>query len=110
MSESENEEIYQDFKELVNLQPKELEEFLETEESKSVGDSDGGESTGHKSGRKILAIKDKKKADLSESNYEHMNKVVGYINRHLAQKPNGDIKDSNWRYSLMNWGHDPLKE
>ena len=39
-----------------------------------------------------------------------MNKVVGYINRHLAQKPKGDIEDSNWRYSLMNWGHDPLKD
>ena len=62
MSDEENEETYQDFKELVNLQPKELEEFLETEESKSVGDSNGGESTGHKSGRKILSIKDKKKA------------------------------------------------
>ena len=110
MSDEDKEETYQDFKELVNLQPKELEDFLETEESKDVGDSDGGESTGHKSGRKILKIKDKKKAELTDSDYEHMNKVVGYINRHLAQKPKGDIEDSNWRYSLMNWGHDPLKD
>lgn len=27
--------------------------------------------------------------------------------RHLAQRPIGDIGDTPWRYSLMNWGHDP---
>lgn len=34
-------------------------------------------------------------------------KVVGYTKRHLAQRPSGDVEDSAWRYSLMNWGHDP---
>jgi hypothetical protein len=24
-------------------------------------------------------------------------------------KPSGDVSDSPWRYSLMNWGHDPTK-
>jgi hypothetical protein len=37
-----------------------------------------------------------------------MRKVVGYINRHLAQRPSGDVTDTRWRHSLMNWGHDPL--
>ncbi|HSM31876.1 MAG TPA: DUF3140 domain-containing protein [Woeseiaceae bacterium] len=37
--------------------------------------------------------------------------VVGYINRHKAQGgPGEEVETSNWRYSLMNWGHDPLKE
>ena len=26
---------------------------------------------------------------------------------YLAQRPDGDITDTHWRYSLMNWGHDP---
>jgi hypothetical protein len=38
-----------------------------------------------------------------------MAKVVGYVNRHLKQRPGGDVEDTHWRYSLMNWGHDPLK-
>ncbi len=39
-----------------------------------------------------------------------MRDVVGYVHRYQAQKPeNEDIEDSRWRYSLMNWGHDPLK-
>ncbi len=42
-----------------------------------------------------------------------MKKVVGYVNRHLTQGGPDDkdkVKDSPWRLSLMNWGHDPLKD
>lgn len=109
MDDSEKDETYDAFYDCVNMQPKELEEWLDTEESKSVGDKDGGESTGHKSGRRIVEIKNTNKADLTDSQYEHMQKVVGYVHRHTAQKPDGDIEDSDWRYSLMNWGHDPMK-
>ena len=109
MDDDKKDEVYSDFMDAVNMAPKELEEWLETEESKSVGDSDGGESTGHRSGRRIVEIKNTKKAELTDSQYEHMQKVVGYVNRHTAQKPSGDIEDSDWRYSLMNWGHDPMK-
>lgn len=104
-----HEEIWQDFGDLVNMAPKELEEWLATDESKSVGDSDDGESTGHESGRKIVKIKRTKKAELSEDQWEWMNKVNGYIKRHKAQGPKNDPEHSKWRYSLMNWGHDPLK-
>ena len=37
-----------------------------------------------------------------------MRKVVGYIRRHLGQRPENEVT-SRWRYSLMNWGHDPIK-
>lgn len=107
--------IAAEFNKVVNMAPKELEEWLETERSKSVGDSNlpggsGGESTGHKSGRRIVAIKRTAKASLDEDDLEHMRKVVGYVHRHLAQRPQGDVGDTKWRYSLMNWGHDPLKD
>lgn len=109
---SANEATYQEFNDLMNMAPKELEKWLETEESKTVGfkENDGGESVGHESGRKIIQIKQKKKADLTEDDYAHMRKVVGYIKRHSAQKPSGDISETPWRYSLKNWGHDPVKE
>ena len=110
MDEGEKDETYDQFYDCVNMQPKELEEWLDTEESKSVGDSDGGESTGHRSGRRIVEIKRTNKDDLTDSQYDHMKKVVGYVHRHLSQRPNGEVKDTYWRYSLMNWGHDPLKD
>ncbi|WP_170004888.1 DUF3140 domain-containing protein [Pseudopontixanthobacter vadosimaris] len=110
MDDDKQAEVYSEFMACVNMQPGELEEWLESEESKSVGDSDTGESTGHKSGHRIVEIKRTKKADLKDDHYRHMQKVVGYVHRHMAQKPGGDIKDTNWRYSLMNWGHDPCKD
>ena len=110
MSKS-NDEIYEEFYDAVNMTPSELEDWLDTEKSKEVGrDSGDGEAIGHKSGKKIITIKNKKKDDLTDDDYDHMNKVVGYVHRHKAQKPKSDIKDSDWRYSLKNWGHDPCKE
>ena len=104
------EQTWDEFREAVNMQPQELEDWLETEESKSVGDSDSGESTGHKMGRRIVEIKRTNKDDLTDSDYDDMSKVVGYVHRHKAQGPDGDVEDSDWRYSLMNWGHDPCKD
>lgn len=97
-----------EFREVVTMAPAELERWLNTEESRSVGQSDGGESTGHRSGRRIVEILRTTKADLTEADRAHMRKVVGYVRRHLAQRPEGDVTETPWRYSLMNWGHDPL--
>jgi hypothetical protein len=103
-------QIIEKFEEAVNMTPKELEEWLQTKESKSVGQSDGGgESKGHKSGRRIVEIKRKKKSDYTDEDVEHMKRINGYVKRHLGQGPKKAPEDSTWRYSLMNWGHDPLK-
>ncbi|MBM9594990.1 DUF3140 domain-containing protein [Roseitranquillus sediminis] len=110
-TEDERKQVRAEFSEATNMTPKELEDWLETEESQSVGDTSGdGESTGHKSGRRIVALKRKKVADLTEDDHDWMNKVVGYVHRHTAQGgPTEDKEHSRWRHSLMNWGHDPLK-
>ncbi len=103
-------QIIEEFDEAVNMTRKELEDRLQTEESQSVGQSDGGgESKGHESGRKIVEILGKNKSDYTDVDVDHMRRVVGYVHRHQAQKPSGDVEDSTWRYSLLNWGHDPLK-
>lgn len=105
------EKVYDMFYDLVNMTPSELESWLDTDKSKSVGQNSGDEeAVGHKSGKKIIRIKNKKKDDLTDSDYEHMQKVTGYVNRHKAQGPEVDVKNSDWRYSLKNWGHDPCKE
>jgi hypothetical protein len=104
--------IRTDFREAVNMTPKELEDWLQTDESQEVGwgKEDGGESVGHESGRRIVQIARKKQADLDDGDYEHMRKVVGYVHRHARQGgPAEDKEHSRWRFSLMNWGHDPLK-
>ncbi|WP_280493214.1 DUF3140 domain-containing protein [Nocardia asiatica] len=104
-----NKEIRAEFDSVVNMTPKELRRWLDTDESKSVGQKPegGGESTGHVSGRRIVDILEK--TDLTDDDYAHMRKVIGYARRHLEQRPSGEIENSKWRYSLMNWGHDPMK-
>lgn len=106
--DEERDETLDSFKEAVNMTAGRLEEWLGTDESRAVGQSDGGESVGHASGRRIVTLLRTKKADLTPSDLAHMRKVVGYVHRHVAQRPDGDVTDTRWRYSLMNWGHDPL--
>ncbi|WBQ08283.1 DUF3140 domain-containing protein [Kribbella sp. CA-293567] len=102
---------YKEFRDAVNMTPKQLEKWLETDESKAVGQKsgEGSESVGHRSGRRIIELLGSKKADLGDDDYAHMRKVVGYVHRHREQRPSGDVTETNWRYSLMNWGHDPKK-
>ena len=107
----ERQETYDEFRDAVNMAPKELEDYLETDDSQRVGAKDGGgESTGHASGRRIVEVKRKNKDELTDDDLDHMQKVVGYVHRHLAQGPDGSARDTDWRYSLMNWGHDPCKD
>ncbi|GLS42857.1 DUF3140 domain-containing protein [Methylobacterium brachythecii] len=111
--EHDHEATYREFKEVVNMTASVLEKHLKTEKSRSVGQKkDGGEATGHAEGRRIVDMLHKKKSDLSDDDYGHMRKVIGYVRRHLKQggpKDQAEIEHSPWRLSLMNWGHDPSK-
>jgi len=105
-------ETIQDFKSCVNMDARELEEWLKTDDSNRVGWApDGGESTGHESGRIIVELLQKKEDEYDEDDLKHMSKVISYVHRHKAQGPSKhNVESSKWRYSLMNWGNDPLKD
>ena len=51
-----DQETYKEFHEAVNMTASQLEKWLATDESKRVGQKNGGESVGHDSGRKIVKI------------------------------------------------------
>ena len=113
MATDDHDAIRRDFHQAVNMTAAELEKWLDTGESRSVGQkSEGsGESTGHASGRRIVQLLRAGADDLTDGDYAHMRTVHGYVRRHLAQEPaKEDVETSRWRYSLMNWGHDPLKK
>lgn len=90
--------IVRDFDRAVNMTPQALEKWLGP-----------NPASGHWSAQCILEIKRKKPADYTAEDYSHMRKVSAYVKRHGAQRPEGDQRETPWRYSLMNWGHDPLK-
>ena len=101
--------VASDFRAAVNMSQEELREWLLTPESLGAGQPKAdGESIGHEAGRRIAHILASDEADLREDDYRHMRRAVGYIRRHLAQEPANTVT-SRWRYSLMNWGHDPVK-
>jgi hypothetical protein len=105
-----DEQVIEEFNDAVNMTPKELEDWLQTDESQSAGQSDGGgESKGHESGRMIVEMLRKNESDYTDEDIDQMRRVVSYVHRHLGQQPSGNIEGSTWRYSLLNWGHDPLK-
>jgi hypothetical protein len=108
--------IRAEFDALMNLEPAELKAWLKRPESLKVGMIRRGEteSVGRQSAKKILAIQATPVEDLTDADYRHMKKVIGFCRRHLAQRPlalskGGDVEHTRWRWSLMNWGHDPLR-
>ena len=111
-------EIAREFRRVVNMSADAITTWLATKESHVVGakagvtgtSAGGPESVGHASGRRLVRLLGKERAALTAGDYAHMRKVIGYVHRHLAQRPTSeDVKTSRWRYSLMNWGHDPLR-
>ena len=114
----ERRDIAREFKSVVNMAPAALRSWLDTPESKSVGMTHEGEkvtgagdheAVGHEMGRRILSLHAKKAAELDDDDFAAMRKVIGYVHRHMKQRPAGDVTETRWRKSLMNWGHDPVK-
>ena len=103
--------IIRDFEQVVNMSARELTAWLETDESNRVGwrDSANEESVGHRSGRRIVEILRTKTDRLTDCDIMHMRTVVGFVRRHVAQRPRKNAATSRWAYSLKNWGHDPIR-
>lgn len=74
-----------EFREVVNMTPAALRRWLETDDSKSVGMTPGGErvtepgaaeSVGHHMGERILKLKETPAAELTGDDYAEMRKVT----------------------------------
>ena len=106
------EDVYAEFRTLINMSPLELEKWLETKTSKAPAE-DNGESEliiDKKTSLKIIKVLMKKKFMLTKGDYECMERVTNHIGELYQNKPDIDnLVISNWRYALMNLGHDPLK-
>jgi hypothetical protein len=109
MARTSEDEVKQAFHALVNMSPREIEDWHKTEQSKSVGqDSGDGVSIGVKAGQRTLQLLRSKRAP-NANDVKHMRRVISFIKRLRTQAPAKNRETSRWRYALMNWGHDPLK-
>ena len=93
LTEDEKRETREEFQRVVNMTPAKLREWLDGEESRSVGMRPGGgrvsepggeESVGHHMGGRILQIRQRKGAELTDEDYADMRKVIGYVRPGVA--------------------------
>lgn len=105
------EDIYADFRTKVNMSPLEIEKWLETKTSKTPGEESCQSEflIDKKTSLKIIRILLKRKVMLTKGDYDCMEKVSNHINKLYDHKPKDNMLVSNWRYALMNLGHDPYK-
>jgi len=93
------------YSDAVNMTAKELEDWLATGESRSVGDkSSGSESTGHASDRRIVDLLRTKKADLTEDDAAHMPQRSAPTARALLRTTRGTsttAADTSTPHSLL---------
>lgn len=110
LTDGERREVRIAFAEATNMAPGKLERWLDTEASKTVA-AEGGpgaaELGGRPVGRRVVALKRTKVADLTEPDYAHMQQVTAHVQHQLDLRPDGEVRHSRWRFHLMNWGHDP---
>ena len=80
--------VIRDFRSAVNMTPSQLEHWLESAESRKVGfkGESGGESIGHRSGRRIVRLMGKDPHALTDGDIAHMRKVTGYVHRILDER------------------------
>lgn len=102
------EDTIQEFRMIVNLEAVQLERWLATPQSKKLEHfSDDGLAADV--GQKILKILCKRPDKYGPDDLKQMRVVIDHVKARLTKRPKGDIVASNWRYSLMNWGHDPSR-
>ena len=119
MSKS-NDEVYQEWRELVNMTAKELESFMD-----QYGDEAGlsrkeaaaqGIKSGRDSARAIIRMKRKKKSEWNDNDWKWARRQVNFIKRMsgmkgllLKERKDGTLEPTRKYLALLVWGNDPLK-
>jgi hypothetical protein len=103
-------ELWRDFHECVNVTSDQLRSWLLTQGS---GESAFGAEPSldlPEPGRTILAIKGKRKVDLTPDDVATMRDTVAEVRRLLELRPDRGVADEDWRHALLDLGHDPLAD
>ena len=103
-------DVWPEWLRAVNMFAVEVENWLETDESRAAGHRlENRASDDEMYRRRIVTLLRTKKGELTEDDASDMRLVVGFVHEALARRPDGDVEHTRWRYSLMNCAHDPLR-
>ncbi|GGD25966.1 GNAT family N-acetyltransferase [Nocardioides daphniae] len=107
-----NDDVLELWRRVVNCRVEEIEEWHTTPASSSVGTRAPGArwSVGQLAGIRTAELLAVPVAEWTAADHAHVRRVAGFVRRHRAQWPRGDVRERRWRHALRNWGHDPLWE
>lgn len=104
-----DEQLWDEFHQLVNMSSRELSEWLRTEaadpDEEELPDQAGGPI-----GQRVLGILRKRRTDLDGEDVRTMREVVDRIRAERGQEELEPAAGKpGWRHRMMSLGHDPLK-
>ena len=103
-----SDELWEEFHRVVNMTSRELEEWLRADSSGETSEA-LPDQVGPETGRHVLAILGKRRADVTEDDIVLMESVVDRIHLERRDDLESTAGDQAWRHRLMSVGHDPLK-
>jgi Protein of unknown function (DUF3140) len=108
VSEKIDDDLWEQFHEVVNMTSRELEDWLR--ESEATPDTEPlPDQAGSPAGRQVLAVLGKRRGDLTPDDADVMRAVVDRVRTQRGEQPEPTAGSAAWRHSLMGLGHDPLK-
>ncbi len=103
-----DDELWQDFHDVVNMTSRELTDWLRTqnagEQAEALPDQAGNPLT-----HAVLGVLGKRRTDLTAEDVSVMEQVVATVRALRGPDLEPEAGDADWRHGLMDLGHDPLK-
>ena len=106
--EAEPDGLWDDFHELVNMSPDELRDWLDESSESMENYPDEPDIDIRTLGERTQVILAKRRADLTDADFEVMTEVVDEISELLDNQPADRTAQALWRATLMTLGHDPI--
>ena len=103
-----DDELWDEFHQLVNMTSAELRDWLATEESGETAEV-FPDQAGTPTSRAVLDVLGRRRTDLTVDDAQLMRNVVAEIRTARGAEPEPTAGDPRWRRRLMSLGHDPLK-
>jgi hypothetical protein len=108
MTDSNDDQLWQEFHTVVNMTSRELSDWLRTrsadEDTETVPDQ-----AGTPAGQQVLHVLGKRHGDLTDDDRRVMREVVDQVRAERRDDLEPVAGQANWRHRLMSLGHDPLK-
>jgi len=103
-----DDELWDEFHLVVNMTSRELSDWLRTRDAGERTESLPDQS-GPATGKHVLNVLGKRKADVTEDDRRVMRRVVQRVRSQRREDLEPTAGDEAWRHRLMSMGHDPLK-